>query len=213
MYSYDRRASTVRPEVAIRIEGDEAIVSVLVGTFFGAYKKTVEGDTDAVRGQLVSLKGHLESISGSNADAVDDKASDILHKQGFEFSMNFKDRDPGLFRKQVERKKDNIKSQTKAFGKWLREGIVKFVEDLYKDFKSGRIHREPCVTASYVRDFLHNIPGWDNHRDFFQSLGNRKQLQACHYALESARKKGKLNSSRGVGPTGRDTRCYEPARW
>lgn len=214
MYSYDRRSSsTIHPEVAVRIDGDRAIVSVLIGTLLGAYVKQVEGSPDAVRGDLISLKGRLESLTGS-LTAVDEKAEDILLDAGYEMSRNlFQDRDPGLSRRQLERQKENLKIEAKAFGKWLREGVVKWVEEIYRDFKAGKFRKEPCITAAYLKEFLHEIPGWDDHASFVRKLDSKKRLQACHNALESAKKKGLLNTSTGMGMTGRETHCYEPARW
>ena len=213
MYDYDRRAATIRPEVAYQVKGDKVIVSVLVGTLLGTYKRPVGDIPDAIEGELVSLKGQLEQLTGSDADAAWQKADNLLETEGFKSYFSFDDRDKGLAKKQWERQKAEKKVKAKVFGKWLREGVVELVEDIYRKYRSGRFSKEPCVTASYIKDLLSDIPGWYDYQEFFRDLDNRKQLAACHYALEGARKKGKLNSSTGAGITGRETRCYEPLHW
>jgi hypothetical protein len=216
-YDYDRRtAATFQAEAAFRIEGDEAIVSFLVGGWIAAYRRSTAGSPEEnVQAELATLRTRLESLSGPEEEGVWDQATDLLEKAGFRFSTNLNDRDRDLGRKRKEYQQEAQKVLAKRLGKWMREYVVRFVDDIFAAYKRGNFSKEPCVTASYFRMMLleggsGRDEGFDEFRELFKDLDSGKQLAACQYALESAHKAGKINHS--LGPSGgrREVKCYEP---
>lgn len=204
-YTYDRTAST-RPEVAIRYEGGWGYISALIEDGLSVWKKQFDSEVEALQ-ELELLKGQIERLSGDNAF---DKAFDLVDAAKFR-SGRLEDRDKELSRKQYALHQVRDKKEARELRKWLRGWIVSFVEDVYESYRSRGDKKEPCVTAGYVRGMiLQGGAAPSDMRQTFKKLTTRQQLAACHYALESAKKAGKLQTAIGLGWGGGEARCYEP---
>jgi hypothetical protein len=97
---------------------------------------------------------------------------------------------------------------------WLRSRVIEIVQETYEGWRTRRQWdsraKEPSVTVGLVAGDL--LQAWlpDELNPFKTAAGRRRFVREVRSALESARKKGILDSSIGIGLHGREARCYEP---
>jgi hypothetical protein len=98
----------------------------------------------------------------------------------------------------------------KEFSRWLKQkGIIEFIHEEYEAYYDKRYRKEPCITASYIRDFILDGEMGSKYRKILYWMTDRQQITIIHNALESLRKQGLIGSSYGV-VKGKEVRCYEP---
>jgi len=210
-YSYDRRVATEKVEVEVEFhetvrDAWATTITILDGYDMVVWTKyhgslTADGVAETEQ-ELKDLKRKIES--GADLDSH-------LHGLGFRFDPD--SAAGSLVDKRFQRIKERDSAEIKVLKTWFKTWIVEFVEHTYDNYRAdGRRGKEPCVTASYVRDFI--LEAGAAPRDMtviFKKLDNKKQLALCSYVLQQAKAQGKLQSSEGLDWNGRPAKCYELA--
>lgn len=193
-------------DVAVDERHGYVTISILVDSLLGAYNKG--GTLEELQDEVDKIIKEVSRLKDD--DSVDDYMDD-LRSEGWEFSLDFGDRNRALARKQHENKKRILKVHKKEIRAWFRKDVPEEIERIYKRWRSGGMGRkEPCITASYLREGypLNDMP--PDLRITWQDLDNREKTGILSDVLRTLYWKGEIGRSLGSGMGGRETKCYEP---
>jgi hypothetical protein len=185
---------------------ERTYVTVLVGSKLGVYEKDNVSSEEAA-----SLKRDLDAMSGRSEEWLDGKVEDVLYERGWKFSTKGwnEHADSKLRTAQLLAKKRKVATTKKELRPRVRDAVLEAVTQGYERWRVSGLRKEPCYTATLLREIGIPLTRGDHVRAF-QELPKREQTAMIRSALMSLYRNGKLARSTGQGLTGRDTHCYEP---